>query len=401
MTFHYAFDLDDTLVDTFDLEVYRGTNEGRAYLPQNIAALPTKSFHPDLLKLVKSLSKKSFVSIITNAPEDYARAVLKKHHFPDNLYVQGSANKPSIQETFQARHHSGADKSKTILIGDHPKDILTAHDLNIVSVGVTWGRQATEQQLERAEPQHIVHDIGALEQTIIAFEKGQLKYSQRTEPDKYLRLPKAEDNTPVPEIDIFWLDKYHPYRSEGFNHHSAMILLFKKGKNFTSEEITAGARDDYFSYDKIKPGRKIILNYGYFQDQLTSLIQEKKLLGNTLVLPAPNSLLEYCYRGDFTVDFLKNLCAGLENHVVAPRSLIPRIFPKEESHNSGVHSLKEHYDTMGLRNDITSEQLNEYDNVLIFDDITTSGAQLQSIGKILTYFGFKGKLYGVALGKTG
>ncbi len=394
---HLVFDLDDTLVDTSKLKPYRKTRQGREFIVENVDDLPTELCHPSLLEIVESYHRKTSVSILTNSPYDYSKAILQKHGFPSDLPVIAAAKKPSPVGLRKAATQARIGTGSMLLIGDAATDILAAHSCRTPSVAVTWGF-SSEKQLRRAEPQRITSDAGELEDIITGMEKSWNAYKPRASPNQYNFLPKEEFYQPTPEVDFHSVGEYVPFSSGRKDYFSGDILTFKRAKNFTIKEIVDGATDKYFYSGQIRNGAGFKSNVVSFANKAGDLLDSMDLPGKTLLVAAPNSYPEYCYKADINRVVVKMLANRDDDYHCHERRLLRRIHPKTEAHHMGDRSLYTHYKNIGMGKKEIVEI--DPDNIVIFDDIKTTGTQLKSLAKLLQYFVGDANFYSLTLGET-
>ncbi len=385
---HFIFDFDSTLVNSSCLRDYFTTSEGKEYVISHASEFPTTLAEPQICDLIYSAQKFGKVSVLTNANEHYARTFLDKHSFP-RLNVVGNAKKPLAYGLELLLENSGISKEQSILIGDSPHDILAAHASKIVSVGVTWGAFSSEY-LTQSEPQKLVKDVPQLVEVLNTFLDSKISYKERDDPKNHFFV--KEDTLFKEDFPIISLDTYYPPVLRKGDEFSSDILRYKTMKNFTVEEINKGARDVFFYNSSFIHKKKFLDVFFNFSNRITEKIQSLNLKGSTLLLSAPNSFPEYCYQFDVNHIFTKVVASSLNFKWYESR-LLRRVYPKEEAHNLGSREEKVHYRTIGYK-------LNEKlvaDNILLFDDVTTSGSQIKSLGAILRAKDFRGNLYGLAL----
>lgn len=112
---------------------------------------------PALLKKLKEMGIKT--GVVSNKPDEATKEVCR-------LYFQGiigaaigdnidRKKKPEPDNIYEAMKQLGAEKEKTIYIGDSDTDILTAKNAGIDGVGVTWGYRSRET-LEKAGAGQII-----------------------------------------------------------------------------------------------------------------------------------------------------------------------------------------------------------------------------------------------------
>ena len=121
---------------------------------------------PEVVSLLKASGKK--VGIYTNKPQAWTEK-LAAHYFGEKVFDgiygvrEGGALKPSPEGITLMCAEWGIDPAKTVMIGDSPVDIETAHNAGIIGIGCTWGFRS-KSQLEAAGANYLVEDANALAQ---------------------------------------------------------------------------------------------------------------------------------------------------------------------------------------------------------------------------------------------
>ncbi len=354
-------DLDETIARTWHLLPYRRTKEGREYLARNINLMETPAIHPALTEIARRST------ILTNSSLEYAQALTRKLGL--NVPIIAAAKKPftTLPEG-------------SLVIGDEAKDVLTAHQNKLPSIGTAWG-YSTKEQLEQAGATRTITRPEELPDLIIEFEKGNLKYMP-IQP-KYNFLPASEWSAPAP--DIIWkaLGTYIPVMDENFDYFSGDLLDYKNAKDHTFEEIKNGQRIEFYTKGRIMSRQTFLQLFQNYISKLNTAINPE-----STAIPAPNSLPEYCYKTDTNALVTQNLRAQ------KPKTrTVHRIYPKPESHQ-GHREKQLHYTTMGIENATVDT------DITIFDDITTSGTQIEAIARLFRWKGHRGRVYALTLGKT-
>jgi len=398
---HYFFDFDETLVDTSKLVPYRQTKEGRQYVADYPEQVETHLIDKRFVPLVNRFAKSNQISITTNSAKPYTKALLQKHGFPD-IPIYDNLHKPCHDKLKLVIREQCQSKGMALAIGDSASDILAAHGCSIPSVAVTWGKTSTIEQLRKAEPSQIVSNFDELEESIKVFANDDLPYQSRTEPDQYVFLPSdSYNNLENPDIEIYALGNYYPIGHEDFNgSQSNEILRFKEMKNVSRNKINENAFTTFFHNGALKRGLVFYNVFFDFYYEILNKIDSINLCGNSFVITAPNSAPEYCYKTDINQIMVDRI--NREKFDVGEDYLhryIFRVFPKRESRLHGERNEEVHYKTIGIKEpDFLPENL---DNLLIFDDITTSGSQLYSIASLIREIcNFNGNIHGIVLGQT-
>lgn len=361
-------DLDDTLFRTRHLQDYRKTQEGRTFLSQNAHKFQTPLIHSALEEVLAEYEQT--ITILTDSPEEYARAILAK--FGYDFPIIGSAGKPFVQPL----------QRNSLIIGDHAKDALTGHQQKLPTISVTWG-YSTAEQLNQAQPSAICTNPCDLMELIAEWEQNEIGYADYT--NNTPQLPISEWTSAQPEIKTITLGDYVPVRN-GKDQHSKNILRYKDSKQYTREQINKGKTDDFYWNGQLRTGGRYLDTIIGFINQLKTRTSK---LEESTILASPNSLPEYAYKLDVNQITTENTARGTK-HKSLERTL-KRVKPKQESNRR----LSAHYQTLGM----TPAEINT-PNVIIFDDVITSGAQIEALARLLRWQGYNGKIYALALGKT-
>ena len=414
--FHrYYFDLDDTIADTSELRMHRKTEEGRKHISKNIDKFEI-NYYPNVTKLVNELGREKRAEIITNISEEYAKAVLRKGGFLDSIPVRCRLKKPCQDNLYKTLPKWGASG---LVIGDSPIDILMAHGYeedfggydwpfseHLLSAGVLWANYTPEEKLRKAarismaEPQKILMKTAQLEGLIDDFESGKgFAYRTRKEPHKY-KIVEWDEFSPYgyekcsKEIRVFHIGEYHKKQNNArMDDFSQRIMRFKDSRNFSPAEINSYLEDEFYTE---KTG---LIHFDNYRDNLKFLLKaakekiyEMNLNGKSIVIAAPEASPHYCYETDINHAFARKLNKSMFNE--STKRFVYRLFPKLK----GEKGYKIHLKTMGIKK---QSNLEDYDNVIIFDDVYTSNSQVNSVAYLLRKKAkFSGNLYCLTLGKT-
>lgn len=392
---YYLFDSDMTLVNTDSIKPHMKNPEGRAFVEQNPSHCGTTLIDKYLLKLVTQMhTRTKNVAVVTNSPQSCARAVLSYHGFPPDIPIFGSLSKPAPGSLEQALNGIGVRASDALVIGDSPADILAGHNCSVAGVGVTWG-DFKEEALEKAEPADMIESPVELDDIIDRFENGRLVYAPRKEPANYVLLPRkswGDERVSITSVMDYYPTSHPNFKSSG----SGDILNFKQIKNFTKEQIIARECQKYFWNGAVRKGWQIILLMNTMKNKLLSIVDKLNLHGESYAIAAPNSGPEYCYHYD-----VNQWAARMINrHLSAEDGSrhFFRVHPKSEAHNNGSRDLATHYRTMGLP---ARENVPIPPNIIIFDDLCTSGSQIRAVAKMMReLLNYSGNIYGVVMGRN-
>lgn len=403
---HYIFDFDGTIIETKVLDPYRNSQEGRKYLIDNIAGLNTTEYSPAIKKIIEYLHKKRALTILTNSPENETRAILKKHAFPDNLPIIGSARKPQVTKIENLVKQLRRDGLEVILIGDTPKDILTAHALRIPSLGVLWSQESTTDKILKAEPSLYTTIPEEFEEWFRISAKEHIEYSPRKNPNDYV-FAQEISGRPISKTEVMFnaLSKYikvSDWKSErkslaeiGYAEDSKKILSFKRCKDVFGTELKKKC-EVYFYGGKLHSGREYYFMLSEFKTRINERIKQLNLNGRTLIIGLPNSLPEYCYRTDVNYQFTKFCAKDLDDLVLPADRTIYRVYPVDATHATQSRNAKQQLNTIGIIKGFKTD----IENIILFDDIKTTGNQIRAVAYILRSQGYRGNIIGLTLGET-
>ncbi|MFC1774976.1 hypothetical protein ACFLZN_01525 [Nanoarchaeota archaeon] len=392
---HLLIDLDGCLIKNDGVHkdprwrVLLGRSNCREYFLKHAHRFKTEVYDESLVDLVEDFHDHGKVTIVTNSPRWYARFLLDRHGFPDDLPLIAGAKKPRGRDVPEYVRENRLDEDNAVIIGDGPQDILEGRMQDIPSIGVTWGYW-DESVLRRAKPTFIVDDPTDLEDW--TYELGDAEELVHEFPDD----PDVPKN--IPNVAILNMDEYYPKEIQcSASSHSfrQRIWRFKESKNFTLAELKTGIMDNFFHKGSLRGYASYIDAMQHLTGRFVQFLRGYKLAKNTLLVPAPNSLPEYCYRSDPNAILAQNI-ANMWDICLYDKRIVRRIIPKSESHSGGSRSHAGHILTMRS----FSKRVEIENDVIIIDDITTSGTQINSIAHVLRQRGFTGRIYGFVMGKT-
>ena len=131
--------------------------------------------HPykGMVELLTELQQKGAKIAVASNKFHSGTVQLIAKFFPEIDFVEVTGNKegaplkpdPTIIE--QIIHKASAKLSDTYMIGDSAVDMQTAHNAQIISVGVSWGFRSREE-LEQNTPNHIVDSVEELRDLLLA-----------------------------------------------------------------------------------------------------------------------------------------------------------------------------------------------------------------------------------------
>ncbi len=118
---------------------------------------------PELLAKLKKMGVR--VGVVSNKPDE-ATGKMCRSYFPGLVDAAIGDNpdrrkKPEPDNVYEALRQLGAEKGKTLYVGDSDVDVITAKNAGLVCAGVTWGYRS-RKTLEEAGADYLVDDPDAL-----------------------------------------------------------------------------------------------------------------------------------------------------------------------------------------------------------------------------------------------
>lgn len=127
----------------------------------------TMGVHPSMAYLVRELSKKYLLCIVSSGSERTIKTQLMNSHildcFVDVLGYETDTSKVRKIKSALEMYHVGREKS--VFVTDTLGDIKEAHQVGIHTIAVTWGFHA-EDVLREGKPESIVQTPAELQEKI-------------------------------------------------------------------------------------------------------------------------------------------------------------------------------------------------------------------------------------------
>lgn len=202
------FDLDGTLLDTYDLIVRNTTETFAKFLPNlKLSDKELKAFFGPTLEesfswyekdpkkvtaMIKYYRERNRVNHETNGPKAFNNATLALKTLKEHGYVLGVASskkrefvelglkqndllqyidvvigsddvtkhKPDAEPLLKALAHLGVSKENAVYVGDHANDIIAARNAGMKSIGVSFSIHY--DKLLEAQPDYVIDDLEKL-----------------------------------------------------------------------------------------------------------------------------------------------------------------------------------------------------------------------------------------------
>jgi phosphoglycolate phosphatase len=114
------------------------------------------------------------MAILTNKPVRFStlliqRLQLEPHFFRiygGNSFAEKKPHPVGIERLME---ESGAERARTVMVGDSAVDILTARNAGVTACGVSWGFQP--ETCADAPPDFIIDDLGALAERVLGGQR--------------------------------------------------------------------------------------------------------------------------------------------------------------------------------------------------------------------------------------
>ncbi len=379
----FIFNFENTLLNTRAINPYLTNQNGISYLLNNLNLAPTTQIG-NMKQVLENIGTLETCLIKSRFTQNDTNTLLQKHGLKSDLQI--------FENLSEIRY----PKEDTILVTDSSTEVLEAQKYGITTLGVGFGEH-TQSQLLRAGASVVSSEQEEIFNLLQKFKQEEFGFKQR-EIKKDLKIITNTQSL-NPEILISSTQEYIPYhkdRQSFYATNSDHILSFKRMKNFTIDQINNGASDDYY-YNGIKTGNQFANTWHELFNKLTSHIQSLNLTGKTIICGVPNSLPNFCYRTDINELTSNELNEKLSNQKLEQR-LLERFNPILSAHSTGNRNQQQQYQTIAYRE---TEFNPETKNIILFDDITTTGNQLITTGNIIRQgLEFNGNLFGLTLGRT-
>ncbi|WP_429189177.1 hypothetical protein [Aeromonas veronii] len=421
------FDLDFTLVNTRACQPYLVSQFGRESIKKAIenGIVKTSLYDNDIVDYFNELQTYDdvLVIVVSDSPKDYCLAVLKSHGFeiPDEC-VFGSVGKPCVDfssitlSLFLDGYIDLGGNNHYIVVGDSAKDIYFAHQIKCPSVFARWGKEFNNKLIsDWSQPTLEVYDLEDLKSVLEKFIHNGIAYKENNIKEGYVTVDEMEvANHTIPGENIGYSREYIPMleqcKTEG--HRFAwfeMNLTIKKAKYLTIEELDLNRGVPYFSRsEKILTSKGLKTIAGHYIHDFYTWMDSKGITGNVAIIPVPSSLPFECNRSNPTRVVSEWWAAWANdkqddyNLKVCP--LVERWKPTEASHKrGGVRTIAPHLESMGVYAATDKNELSDVSAVIIFDDVVTSGSQMNAVATIIKNLDFIDDtvdIYGYALAKT-
>ena len=149
------FDLDQTLVDTSNLEILRKQRQWNlVYDRLNQIQIDT-----DIYKVFEILRSKEYkIGIVTNSPKKYCLKVLEYLKIDVDFVVGYHCTvlkKPNPDPVLFCIKQMGNKFDNVFGVGDGVNDIISYKRSNIISIGCLWGRLNNDELIE-SNPNYII-----------------------------------------------------------------------------------------------------------------------------------------------------------------------------------------------------------------------------------------------------
>lgn len=412
-----VFDLDFTLVDTSVCQDYLKTTAGREAIVEKLYSNEVRTGLYDtkivsyLNNLMDSYSLKNsnvLPIIVSDSPKSYCEAVLCQHGFniPNDL-VFGAAKKPCVDIECileKIRSYSKKEPKSFLVIGDSPKDIFFAHEINSPSVWAGWGCIESEYTypINCCKPTRQVNDLEELSKVIFEYvnsEKGDLDY--RKPNFKELWSIESVNLNSFLEHQVEEIGFVKHYVPEAFDIGDSQYIstffevhwMVKSAKNVPKVRLINMMLQRFYTNkgDFINSNYVLKRTAGIYKNKFVDWLNEKGVTGKVLLVPAPSSTPAECNKTN-TIDLIGQWWSSWiesERHtcnhgfeIVYTGLCVERFKPKLPSHiKSGERFIEDQLSTMGVYKEIIGV-FDDVSAVVFLDDVTTSGQTINAMATI-------------------
>lgn len=141
------FDIDQTLVDTRNLQVHRDTQQWSLVyknLPSSVEFISLSTEVTNLLRVCN-------IGVVTHGQRKYFQQLMNSWEFgflflsSPSICGNEGVYKPSPTSLLKCANYLNVLPERCIYVGDSSHDVLAAKAANMLSVGVSWFLTASEQ----------------------------------------------------------------------------------------------------------------------------------------------------------------------------------------------------------------------------------------------------------------
>ncbi|MBS7414499.1 HAD family hydrolase [Pseudomonas syringae] len=396
------FDLDFTLANTTQCLPYLTTQVGRDGV---LAALEREEIAVEAYdsrvveRFNSSFSDELCAVVLSDSPKNYCLKVLELcgYRIRQEL-VFGNQKKPMVDfdrltEALADELDIEPDEMKFLVIGDSPKDIYFAHNIQAPSIFATWGTRHSLAVAQYCRPTIITHNYDELRSGVRDFIAGDLDFDTHDfyedfdfyEPDE-LELVEIDDDS------IGFCREYVP----DYNYHRGsedkwasqdLHWVFKPAKNYRERHHRSNQPMQMFGAGHVFPTKSLKRLAGIYKQSFLSWLRELGVRGRVLIIPVPASVPQECNLSspislisEWWGDWVN---ADLANAEVSSFDVFRRIVPKHPSHDStGPRHQTDQLPTLGVEPGSQFEG-GDVDYVIILDDVVTSGSHMNAIASII------------------
>jgi|LauGreDrversion4_2_1035121.scaffolds.fasta_scaffold13110_3 HAD superfamily hydrolase (TIGR01549 family) len=157
----FIFDLDQTLIDSRNLEYYRDLRDWKT-VNSMIDQSQFKSYEK-IDEILITLKNRNFkIGLVTSSPASYANRIINKLNWKfDTLvcYHDTSLKKPNPDPILKALDNlniSKVEHENVFSFGDRDIDIIASKKAGVKSVACIWGTENAEN-LKKSNPDYIIN----------------------------------------------------------------------------------------------------------------------------------------------------------------------------------------------------------------------------------------------------
>jgi phosphoglycolate phosphatase len=110
------------------------------------------------------------MAVLTNKPVRFSTLLLQRLQLDQHFFRVYGGNsfqekKPHPMGIERLVEESGADRARTVMVGDSAVDVLTARNAGVSACGVSWGFQP--ETFADAPPDFVIDDLGELAEMVL------------------------------------------------------------------------------------------------------------------------------------------------------------------------------------------------------------------------------------------
>lgn len=409
------FDLDYTIADTRECELYLRNKKGRSEICNliNQSKVNISLVDVGFPDYINDLNNNPDVElyVFSDSPFDYCLTVLR--YLNINIasnHVFSNQRKPCVDfPAFFSKYES------VLVVGDSPKDIYFAHKNNSASIYFTPKTKFNVTFVnDNSFPTYTATNFDSLKIGVNRFLEGEIVFQRYDFKSNFITV--NHETVSIIDLDsgdIGYAKEYNPDYNNFRNQEDLFVMIsihrvIKPAKNLTSAQLNRNESLSFMNSDQtIKFAQSLKSQAGHLKFDFMNWAKHINLIGDVYLVPIPGSSPYECHLSFPMLHIVQWWVEWINKERNLPYTLheglvIERFWPSVSAHlQGGPREIRPHLKTMGIFSGCPQFKPNS--TVIILDDVVTSGSQMSAVATLLVQSGFLPsgtKIYGFALAKT-